>query len=206
MDHGKGPVDGIGGTIKQIAANLVPSCKGMITDSSTFVDIVESKSKVKVFHITSQDFTDRMAEFGLCQLVKNAPALSGISGAHHLEFSGNIVIMHTYTNATYTINNLLEDNLQFEAVDEAKVEINSGMFVLVAYNFITTSEKQCTKNIVAMFINTSEEVIEVHYAKCVGQSLKQFALVKNDTVFVTKTDHGIIGVHSPPPPKILDPP
>ena len=105
--HGKGPVDRVGGTIKRIAANAVTSCKGMITDSSTFADTVESKSKVKVFHITSQDVADRMAEFGLCQLVKNAPALPGISGAHHLEFSGNIVIM--YTNTTYTINNLPED-------------------------------------------------------------------------------------------------
>ena len=32
----------------------------------------------------------------------------------------------------------------------------------------------------SMVINTSEEAIEVHYAKCVGQSLKWFVLVKND--------------------------
>ena len=40
-----------------------------------------------------------------------------------------------------------------------------------------------------MVINTSEEAIEIHYAKCVGQLLKQFGLVKNDTDFVTKTDN-----------------
>ena len=39
-----------------------------------------------------------------------------------------------------------------------------------------------------MVTNTSEEAIEVHYAKCVGEPLKQFALVKNDTDFVTKID------------------
>ena len=81
----------------------------MITDSITFADAVESKSKVKVFHITSQDVADRMAEFGLHQL-----ALPGISGAHHLEFSGNIIIMHLYTSTTYTINNLPEDTLNLK--------------------------------------------------------------------------------------------
>ena len=39
-----------------------------------------------------------------------------------------------------------------------------------------------------MVINTSEKAIKVHYAKCVGQSMKQFALIKNNTDFVTKTD------------------
>ena len=39
-----------------------------------------------------------------------------------------------------------------------------------------------------MVINTSEEAIEVHYAKCVGQSLKRFAFINNDTDFVIKTD------------------
>ena len=67
--HGKGSVDGIGGTIERIAANLVTSRKEMITDSSKFADVVESKSKVKVFHITSEDVADRMAEFGLYHLV-----------------------------------------------------------------------------------------------------------------------------------------
>ena len=89
--HGKGPVDGIGDTIKQTAANVVTSHKGMITDSSIFADAVESISKVKAFHITSQDVAIRLAGFGLCQLVKNAPALPGISRAHHLEFLGNLV-------------------------------------------------------------------------------------------------------------------
>ena len=37
----------------------------MITDSSTFADAVEYKSKVKVFHIISQYVADRMTEFGL---------------------------------------------------------------------------------------------------------------------------------------------
>ena len=35
----------------------------------------------------------------------------------------------------------------------SKAEINSGMFVLVAYNFAATSKKQWTKNIVVMIIN-----------------------------------------------------
>ena len=39
-----------------------------------------------------------------------------------------------------------------------------------------------------MVINTSEEAIQVFYTKCVAKSLKRFALVKNDTYFLTKTD------------------
>ena len=46
------------------------------------------------------------------------------------------------------------------------------MLVLVAYNFATTRKKQCTKNIVALVINNSEEAIEIHCVECVGQSLK----------------------------------
>ena len=105
----KDQFDRIGGTIKRIATNVVIFHKGMITDSITFADAVESKSKVKVFHITSQDVADRMAEFGLHQL-----ALPGISWAHHLEFSGNIIIMHLYPSTTYTINNLPEDTLNLK--------------------------------------------------------------------------------------------
>ena len=47
--HGKGAVDGIGGTIKHLSGRRVVNGKSIITDSVSFFNAVYNKSKVKVF-------------------------------------------------------------------------------------------------------------------------------------------------------------
>ena len=103
----------------------------MITDSSTIADAVESKSKIKVLYITSQDVADRMAEFGLCQFVKIALAF----GAHHLEFSGNTVTApvhkcHIHHNQSIFLK-IPSPSPNLKLLMEAEVKIIRGMSIHV---------------------------------------------------------------------------
>ena len=102
--------------------------------------------------------------------------------------------MHPYTNANYMVNNLTK--LRKKAFDAIKqnneyvddVEIKNGMFVIVPYDFATTSSnKQSTKNLLALVL-ANDKTLEVQYGKSVGQSLKRFMLVPNDKGQVAKTD------------------
>ena len=51
--HEKGPADGIAVTIKILAANIVTSREGVLTDYHSFVKAAESSSIVKKIHVTN---------------------------------------------------------------------------------------------------------------------------------------------------------
>lgn len=82
----------VGGTMKRLAANIVTSHKGIITDCHSFVEAAESSSKLKVLHVTSADIKEKLFWCELNVLMKNAVPLPGIFSAHHLEYIGGIAM------------------------------------------------------------------------------------------------------------------
>lgn len=198
--HGKGPVDGIGGTIKRLAGNIVTSRKIIVNDSLSFAKAVEYACKVKVLHVSSAEVKEKIESSGLGKLIKNSLLVPGIFSAHHLEFTEAGVIMHPYTDATYQVNKLPAvldhaDEVLVEAheVDRVEtheaVEIKNGMFLIIPYDFATCSKRQSIKkSLLALVLNVDNDDIEVQYGKSVGQSLKRFSLLQNDKGYVKTSD------------------
>ena len=55
-----------------------------------------------------------------------------------------------------------------ECVDDDDDEVENGIFVIVPYDFSTTSsKKQSTKNILALVLDANDKTLEVQYAKSV---------------------------------------
>ena len=82
--HGKGPVDEIGGAIKQLTATEVIKRKAIITDHLSFFKAVRDISAIKVFNITADEVNQRINTSELKAIVDSAPPLPGIFSANVL--------------------------------------------------------------------------------------------------------------------------
>ena len=83
--RGKDPVDGIGGTIKRLAAIEVIKRKAVITDHLSFFKAVTEISAIKVFNITADEVNQRVNTSELNAIIDNALPLPSIVSAHGLK-------------------------------------------------------------------------------------------------------------------------
>ena len=83
--RGKDPVDGIGGTIKRLAAIEVIKRKAVITDHLSFFKAVREISAIKVFNITADEVNQRVNTSELNAIIDNALPLPSIFSAHCLK-------------------------------------------------------------------------------------------------------------------------
>jgi len=95
--HGKGPVDGIGGSMKRKVWTGVKARKFLVTNASSFVEAAsaDDASKVKVLEMAESEITQRNESLNLAHVFSNAPAIQGISGAHYLKISGGRAVSYT---------------------------------------------------------------------------------------------------------------
>ena len=85
--HGKGVVDGIGGTIKRLVWNAVQSRRASpVTDAKSFHELATTlNSSVSVHLMEKKEIRDRATSLGLSKSFKEAVALPGISRFHCIE-------------------------------------------------------------------------------------------------------------------------
>ena len=69
--NGKGPVDGIGGTIKKMAMQKVIQRKLYITNAASFYDAVNGESNVKVFLVEAEEIENAIETS--CQFHSTCP-------------------------------------------------------------------------------------------------------------------------------------
>lgn len=82
--HGKGPVDGIGGSVKRQVWSAVKERKDIVTNASTFVAAAEKVSNVNVIEMTSLQIDQRNEQMNLEDIFNTAPPMPGITGIHNL--------------------------------------------------------------------------------------------------------------------------
>lgn len=83
--HGKGPVDGIGGTLKRVVFEQVKRRVCQVTDAASFVEAAKrSGTSINVLHLTESHITERNDTLNLKRTWENAPKLSGITKFHCL--------------------------------------------------------------------------------------------------------------------------
>ena len=88
--HGKGVVDGIGGTVKRIVWNAVVSRKATVVDAQSFVELDSSISKSANISLVNKKEIKHISEsIGLEKCFSEAKPLPGISRFHCIEPQGN---------------------------------------------------------------------------------------------------------------------
>ena len=81
---------------------------------------------------------------------------------------------------------------QNKIAQNSALELKHGMFVIVLYEFATSSSKpQMVKKLLAVIIGVRDNV-QIQYAKPAGGSKKRFKLIPNDKGHVAESD--ILGV------------
>ena len=99
----KETVNGIGGTIKRVAAYLVTSRERKIPDALSFYKAIKLLSKICFVYSKHRD-GKKVISFGFDHLINNAIVLTGKSFAHSLEtFEQSSVVMHSRTGTSYTV-------------------------------------------------------------------------------------------------------
>lgn len=83
ISHGKGPLDGIGGTLKRVVFDQVKRRRCQVTDAATFVEAAkQSGTTVNVFHLTESDISKRNDSLSLKRTWEKAPELPEIKKFH----------------------------------------------------------------------------------------------------------------------------
>ena len=93
--HGKGPVDGVGGTLKRIAAEKVRSRQCIINGMIDFVAAVRDSS-ITVTPMTADAVKQRERELRLDDVFGEAEAVKGISDFHCFEWQYDDLITKQY--------------------------------------------------------------------------------------------------------------
>ena len=90
--HGKGPVDGIGGALKQTVWNKRQQRKAIVTNADSFVNAA-SKSNICIVNVSTSDLQNRVEALGLTKVFESAPPVIGILSKHWKQFIAGKVKM-----------------------------------------------------------------------------------------------------------------
>ena len=94
--HGKGPIDGVGATLKRQAMEKVQTRKCVIKNTGEFFNAVQG-SNIKVTMINSTEL-EKYAKDYLEKLFCNATPIQGISAYHFLEPTDNGYVTKIYSS------------------------------------------------------------------------------------------------------------
>lgn len=83
--HGKGAVDGIGGSLKRQVWSSVKSRESTVSNATEFTSAIVGHSKVNVVHTDQNEIESRLSALDLVEKWKRAPEVRGISNFHHIQ-------------------------------------------------------------------------------------------------------------------------
>ena len=81
--HGKGPVDGIGGSVKRYVWGKVKSRVHMVCDSKSFTKASEGMQHVTTVNITKEEIEEKNSSLKVKDIFQGAPAIPRIAKCHH---------------------------------------------------------------------------------------------------------------------------
>ena len=125
--HGKGPVDGIGGSVKRHVWSQVSSRKQQVDSACTFVLAAQDMQRVKVFEMTSGEIDDRNRKMALQQVFEEAPVIPNVSKVH-------CVIVTHQTPITMLLTK--QRSVEVGAVDTDEVHTKVGDWIVVEYDHV----------------------------------------------------------------------
>lgn len=102
--HGKGPVDGIGGSVKRQVRNEVIKKDETVLNAFQFVKVCQKVSKVKLIHMTDDDINEKNQQLHANVVFENAPVVKGIKKIHAIEYRNEKMITRTLSKNIETPN------------------------------------------------------------------------------------------------------
>ena len=81
---GKGPVDGIGGSVKRYVWGKVKSRMHMVYDSKSFSKASEGMQHVTSVNITKEEIEEKNSNLKMKDIFKTAPAILRIAKCYHV--------------------------------------------------------------------------------------------------------------------------
>ncbi|XP_033122920.1 uncharacterized protein LOC117121731 [Anneissia japonica] len=95
--HGKGPVDGIGGSVKRFVWNQVLTRQYLVTNAETFVAAASTMENVTVREIKSDEIEKRNGALNLEAAFNKAEAIPFITKMHLLKVVNGVVVAQVLT-------------------------------------------------------------------------------------------------------------
>ncbi|XP_077976176.1 uncharacterized protein LOC144432038 [Styela clava] len=90
--HGKGPVDGIGGSVKRYVWNQVRCRKHHVIDAKSFTEATMAIQNIKCMEITREQIKEISYKLDLEKIFAEASSVHGISKIHHMEVKNGQLI------------------------------------------------------------------------------------------------------------------
>lgn len=100
--HGKGPVDGIGGAVKQYVWTAVKQRK--VNRASSFVEVAGGMRQVSVIEMTTSNIEKRNDALKLKEVFDDAPAMKGIARFHYLTIEDDCCVPYILTKDAVAIS------------------------------------------------------------------------------------------------------
>ena len=137
LTHGKGCVDGVGGTIKRHVAQNVIQTNAVVKDAQSFYDCTKEFiiPSINTYFIDTKKINDFVSK-DVCMLFENAPELKGISSSHYHFVSGGKVLIKRYSGALEALNsNIIPASTQTEhttnkCIDSKAIEITDCVRII----------------------------------------------------------------------------
>lgn len=132
--HGKGPVDGIGGSLKRQVWNAVKCRKVMVNDATTFAAAASTNSNVVVKVISEEETKNINALLKVNEVFERAQVIKGISKVHCMQVGLESGRLMTYP-VTNNLGTVLEDIAEHTTEPEHAIEaVKVGDWYCVSYD------------------------------------------------------------------------
>ena len=130
--HGKGPVDGIGGSVKRQVWDSVKRRQHVVYNAAQFVLAAAATSNVRVLEMSQVDIESRYEDLKLSSVFANATTMEGIMRHHFLEVVNGDTVGRQLTNQ-------LEPTIQPQHTNATRlnndtIEISVGNWFQVEYD------------------------------------------------------------------------
>lgn len=126
--HGKGPVDGIGGTLKRMAAERVKNRQCIINNAYDFQKAV-SGSSIEVTLISREEIQNPENERKLATIFAGAEPIKGIADFHFIQHAKQELITKRYGSEMTTVtdpNRIVDENDPTSATENAEESTVAG--------------------------------------------------------------------------------
>lgn len=108
--HGKGPVDGIGGSVKRHVWKKVSTRKLIVTDAASFTCACADMSGVAVRELTDDEIQERNQMLDLKSVFDSASPINGISRMHFMKHVNNEVVCYLLSTDNQSSNDEIPTN------------------------------------------------------------------------------------------------
>ena len=130
--HGKGAVDGVGGTIKWVATQAVVTRKAIVKDAVSMFNAVNEKTKLHLAVMTQEYIESTLQDLGMHILWQDINALHGTIHIHRVDLTdkGRVSTRMFYSDWSCTIHPL--KSVELAVVNKYQdINVNIGDFVIV---------------------------------------------------------------------------